>query len=549
MIEFKHKLPSMHIDGKNNGLYNNYEMVLPCMLTTTSPRLGLFLHTLNNEIHDERRLVFIDGKVIMCCNNWMRDFVHIMKGAMHWEYDLKSYLEFTLQTQHPKGYFYELIKQLDDEHWKYVDEEHYIIYPDDNLALVRLEIENDIEYILVEGVMQYYKATGDLEFVKKYLPALEKGIDYVTSDEKRFSKEYGLCIRAYTIDTWDFTYDPISQEDRRIHDNEKMCIMHGDNSGVYQAMLQLAFFNEKLGNVERATVWKERAEVLKKNMIRHLWNGKFFRHQLCINGEELDDLENSRLSLSNTYDMNRGVTDFAQSRSIIEEYMARRETTQYFAEWFSIDPPYEMFKTFEAGQYVNGAISPFAAGELAKAAFNNGYEEYGYDILERFIDLTKRDNGVFFLYNAKKPKDGESLNEVEEASAAGPSAWGAAALLSAFDEGLVGIVDKDCLYREINFSPRLVLCDYGEMRYITGYEISHKFVDVRFVATEMGIRYDVYSEAEKINAHILLPKGKRCSKLIVNGEEMEINHVEVANSVYVDTSVKGAKKVTFEILY
>jgi hypothetical protein len=411
---------------------------------------------------------------------------------------------------------------------------------------VRLELENDIEYLLVEGVMQYYKSTGDLEFISKYLSTLEKGINYVTSDTRRFSEEYGLCIRPYTIDTWDFTFNIKSKTDRRIHDDEIMCIMHGDNSGVYQAMLFLAFFNEKLGNNKKAEEWKDRAEILKKNMFIHLWNGKFFRHQLCINGEEIDNLENVRLSLSNTYDMNRGVTNLEQSRSIIEEYIERRKTTDFFAEWFSIDPVYEKFADLTAGQYVNGGISPFTAGELAKAAFNNGYEEYGYDILERFADLTERDNCIYFLYNAKKVKDGDT---VAESPNSGPSAWGAAALLSAFDEGLLGIVDKDCLYREIDFSPRLVLCDYGEMRYITGYENVHKFVDVRYTSNEMGLRYDVYSKAEKINAHILLPKGKQCSKLLVNGVEKEFKHVQIANSLYVDVSVKGENKVSFEIIY
>jgi hypothetical protein len=87
------------------------------------------------------------------------------------------------------------------------------------------------------------------------------------------------------------------------------------------------------------------------------------------------------------------------------------------------------------------------------------------------------------------------------------------------------------------------------MRYITGYENVHKFVDVRYTSNEMGLRYDVYSKAEKINAHILLPKGKQCSKLLVNGVEKEFKHVQIANSLYVDVSVKGENKVSFEIIY
>ena len=539
MIEFDYKLPSLNIQGRQNGIYNNDEMALPCILTSETPKPGKFLRKLHDEICHERKLVFIDGKVLMCNKNWIRDHVHIMKGFKHFDYDLRSYLEFTLQTQNEKGYYYELIKQIDDYHWTFVDDSHYVLYPDDNLSLVRLELEADVEYLVVEGAMQYYRATGDLAFIRTYIKNLEKGIDYVTSDEKRFSKEYGLCIRPYTIDTWDFTDAESSNTDRRIHEDEQMCIMHGDNSGVFRAMLDLAFFRDKLGDAEKAEEWRVRAEEIRKNMFRYLWNGKFFVHQRPLTGEPRDEYENIRLSLSEAYDINRGVTTLEQTESIIDEYLERKKNTPYFAEWFSIDPPYEKFNHYRKGRYVNGAISPFTAGELAKAALNNGYEAYGYDILKRFVDLTERDGAVYFLYN---PMTGERQG-------GGPSAWGAAALLSAFDEGLAGVNDADCLYREIDFSPKFVVCPYGEIRYLTGYEISHKFVDVRYVLKDEGMRYDLISEAEKVNARILLPEGKICKTLLVNGMETKFETETVRKSNYVCASVAGTKKLSFEIIF
>ena len=405
---------------------------------------------------------------------------------------------------------------------------------------MRLELEADIEYLVVEGVWQYYRTTGDFEWVKSVLPRLEKAINYMTSSPKRWNKEYGLVVRPFTIDTWDFTNDPASQTDRRIHENEPMCAMHGDNSGVYEAMNILAFFNDKLGEHDKAEEWRSRAAELKNNMFKHLWNGKFFIHQLHINHDGIDDKENERLSLSNGYDINRGVTDISQSRSIIEEYMARRKTTTAFAEWFSIDPPYADFKGYAPGKYVNGSISPFTAGEIALAAFKNGYEEYGWDIISRFIDIAERDKSVAFLYF---PGDGAPQN------GSGPSGWGSAALLNAVDEGLCGVYDKDCLYREIDFSPRLVVTGYKELRFITGYELSHKFVDVRFIIKDVGMRYNVYSDAEKINFHILLPKGKTCRALIVDGEQTPFEAVRVGDSAYVDFSYAPSSRVSAEILF
>lgn len=538
MIEFDYRLPSLNIEGRHNGTYNNKEMVIPCCLTTTDYRLGEFLHQLHNAIHDDRSFCFIDGRAIMVSKNWIRDHVHEMKGFKHWDYDLRSFLDLIIETQREDGQFYELVKQLDDGHWRMVDEDCRVIYTEDNLALVRLELEADIEYLVVEGVMQYYRATGDLGYLERVLPRLEKGIDYITSSPKRFDAEHGLVMRPFTIDTWDFTNEMSSGCDRRIHENEPMSIMHGDNSGVFDAMNSLAWINARLGKTEKAAEWRKRAEKLRESMMKYLWNGSFFIHQLHLGHDGLDDLESERLSLSNTYDINRGVTTLEQSRSIIEEYIARRAKTKAFAEFFSIDPPYPKFKEYAPGRYVNGAISPFTAGELAKAAFNNGYESYGWDIIKRFIGFMERDGDIYFLYSPEdsSPQDG------------GPSAWGAAALLSAVDEGLAGIVDADSLYRVIELSPRFVVTDYTELRYITGYEVSHTFVDLRFVSKAEGLRYDIYSKAEQINAHILLPSGKLPARVLLDGSEVEFSKCSVGDSQYVELTIMSGN-ARIEVIY
>ena len=316
--------------------------------------------------------------------------------------------------------------------------------------------------------------------------------------------------------------------------------MHGDNSGVYAAMHQLAWFNRRLGNEEKAAEWEARAAALRENMRKHLWNGRFFVHQLHLGHDGLDDLEAERLSLSNTYDINRGVTTLSESRAIIEEYMRRRAVTPHFAEWFTIDPPYaDGFYTHKAGRYVNGAISPFTAGELAKAAFQNGYEDYGWDIIRRFMQLIERDGTAYFLYNTDSTPQPEG----------GPSAWGAAALISAVDEGLAGITDLGVRYDELGFSPRFPVTEYRELRYLTGYEVSGTLVDVRYILTDEGMRYDVYSPAKRITAHILLPKGKECRTLLLGGTPVPFTTETVADSHYVNLVTEASGYASLEILF
>ena len=123
MIEFKHKLPSMNIDGKHNGTYNNIELGFPSILTTDDSKLGLFLRALRNNISCERSQIFIDGKVMMVDKNWIRDHVHTMKAFKHWEYDIDTFWNFIVDTQREDGMFYELIKQMDDTHWSFVNED------------------------------------------------------------------------------------------------------------------------------------------------------------------------------------------------------------------------------------------------------------------------------------------------------------------------------------------------------------------------------------------------------------------------------------------
>ena len=64
------------------------------------------------------------------------------------------------------------------------------------------------------------------------------------------------------------------------------------------------------------------------------------------------------------------------------------------------------------------------------------------------------------------------------------------------------------------------------------------------------MRYDVYSPARKISAHILLPDGKRCATLLVNGTEAAFETETIGQSVYVNAEITGAlSPVQFEILF
>ena len=527
MSEFHPVLPS-----RKMGQYNSPESGFPCMMSTKGPSLGRLIHAMRRTVVGERRLFFVDGRVVMCNLNWIRDHVHMMKAFMHWEHDLTSFYQYILDNQSEEGWFFEMLKQIDDMHWSFVHPKFMRQYPQDNMAATRLELEADVEYLMVEGAMQIYRVTGDDQWIQAALPQLEKGINYMTSDPDRWDSAHGLCKRPFTIDTWDFAYGK-SNDNRRIEPDTPMSIMHGDNSGVYQAMHQLAWLRRRFGDEVVAKAWEKRADALRENMFRWLWNGRFFIHQLHLNHAGADDREAERLSLSNPYDVNRGVTDLTQSRAVIGEYLARRETTHTFAEWFSIEPPYEpAFGSSAAGRYVNGGISPFTAGELAKAAFQNGMEAYGWDIVKRLMAMVERDGTIFFLYD----REGGSRE-----LGGGPSGWGAAAILSAIDEGLAGIVDRDVQYRRMAFEPRWVVTEHDELRYTTGYELGKVKIDVYMKRTQNALNYRLDTPSEHIDCRVLLPEGRPCRSVTVNGEAVPFRTEKTGESAYAAFELDGPR--------
>ena len=154
--------------------------------------------------------------------------------------------------------------------------------------------------------------------------------------------------------------------------------------------------------------------------------------------------------------------------------------------------------------------------------------------------MVERDKAIYFLYtpDTAKPLGG------------GPSGWGAASVIHAIDEGLAGIRDADKGYAVIDFSPRWPVTEYTELRYVTGYERAGKFVDCRYILTEKGLRYRLESPARRVNAHVLLPKGRRVAGFYVNGEKTEGFEIEnIADSVYLNWRGASGKAVDFEILF
>jgi hypothetical protein len=178
--------------------------------------------------------------------------------------------------------------------------------------------------------------------VKRLLPIMEKALQYVLTDDWRWDKKTKLVKRGYTIDTWDFDYTAGRYPwlNFRIDDHTYWGIMHGDNSGYYEAFAQMGALYAQVGGKKGALKWQKAAQALRRRTNAVCFNGKFYTHHVHLVPVKIEGVdENQQLSLSNPMNINRGLATHEMAVNIIKEYQKRGNAKAAFADWFSLDPP------------------------------------------------------------------------------------------------------------------------------------------------------------------------------------------------------------------
>lgn len=453
---------------------------------------------LRDRVAGDRATWYRHGCVIRTNPTWVRDHIHEMKAYKYWQEDLSSFVDMLIELQHAEGFFYEIIGKADHDHQAFVDAKHRLVEQDKDLCWIRLELEADVEYLMVEAAYAIWKASGDNSAMAKRLPHLKRALEYDFTDPTRWDATHGALKRTFTIDTWDFTYG-CSDRNRRIEPNMPMGIMHGDNSGLYCACRQLAEMLRAAGESAKAAEWDKKGAELRKRVNSLCWNGRYYTHQILLQPVDTGVREEDILSLSNTYDINRGLPTHEMAVKIIDEYRARREKNagKHFAEWYSIDPPYPKFGPYAAGHYINGGIAGFVAGELAKAALHHGREAYGADILHRVAKKVAEDGFIGFLYNA----EGKAIG-------GGPQGWSAAAVISALIEGLAGICDDATCFHHVTISPRFAAAGIDQAKVCARYGPSGAYVTMAYDhdPAQRRITLRLAGVSEHARIRLLLPE-------------------------------------------
>ena len=526
-------------------LFSNYTVSAQASFSIGSGKYYTLLNDLKRNLYENEYLkkVELDGQQRQMFITWVRDHIHTMKAYKYWEKDMASYIAFFMGRANPKGMYFDYAMSYKNENVGQLfftncfDNQFYFVDVENQNFFFRMPMEADLEYLMVEGVYTNWQTTGDMVYLKQWLPVLVKGMKYEMTDPLRWSAKSLLVKRPYTIDTWDFTSQPDSLKgvDRLLGhidntDKTPKGIMHGDNSGMYQASRQLAQLYDALGEMPKAKEWNLQAELFLQRLNTVCWNGKFYSHFIPedpypahIKSDPLNSI-----GLSNTYSINRGTATHEMAASIIETYkeIGEKNKNESLAQWYGVYPfIYPHFGNYAVGEYMNGAILPLVGGELCKAAFQNGYERFAVEqlnILEKIIQIN---NGrIPGCVNA----DGTAQKE------AIPDEWGQAAFVSAMVEGLAGVVDRGVQFNEAEISPRWYFAGIDSISVSVGYGSDGNQVKYayQFNPKKKEVKITTSGKFAQFTLRVPVPENCKTATASVNGKNALVIVQEVNTSKY-----------------
>lgn len=476
---------------------------------------------------------------------WLRDYSDMMRAFKYWERDMKSVVDHIAETQTETGWLFDYFSMTPEK--PPCEKENWAKY-------VRVPVEADVEYRFIKAAYLAWQATGDDRWLKRLLPNMERALHYILTDAWRWDKKRKLVKRAFTIDTWDFDYTAGRYPwlNFRIDDQTCWGIMHGDSSGYYEAFLLLSRLYECLGKRAQARRWSTYARAFRRRANAVSFNGTFYTHHVHLTPVAIDGVdEQQQLSLSNPMDINRGLATHAMAVMIIREYQRRGIASGAFAPWYSIDPPFPdgLFgdEKLVRGAYCNGGIMPLVGGELARAAFEHGFEEFGVEQLLRYEELTRQNESYLWYF----PDGRKSTVETSTSPDASPTdGWGSSAMCYALVEGLAGVVDEGKTFRQVRLSPRWtaaarktaeVQCVYGASGASFGYIYAHDPI-------RRTIDLETAGKA-KVHLHLLLPKEITRCAVWVNGRPVRHRLTCVEKSMYVDSDYEMRDSASIRVTY
>jgi hypothetical protein len=175
-------------------------------------------------------------------------------------------------------------------------------------------------------------------------------------------------------------------------------------------------------------------------------------------------------------------------------------------------------------------------GELAKAAFDWGFEQYGAQILRRYYDLVSASGASYLWYF---PDGTPASKETSTSPEALPTdGWGSSAMLYALIEGLAGIEDRHKLFEKIRLSPRWPAAGVEAAEVRVEYPASSAWLEYDYHKFRDKLALNLRSPHSHIQFHLLLPEGVLVKSVTLGRQNIRHRVCLTGSSRYCDFTVE-----------
>jgi hypothetical protein len=256
-------------------------------------------------------------------------------------------------------------------------------------------ITSDEETSLIHAAYLYYSMTGNVAWLESPvgdLPVIERlnrAADWLVSH--RFDADLGLFWRGHTVDWGDVKFEESSNYTDYDPEQDHRTASIYDQALAYMALSELADMNAAVGDAARASEWRDKANALKEQTNARLWRADkgFYLTHLHITPLEHDFDESAMVSISNALAIYAGLTDFDQSRAILDNLERVRVEAGADKPGLSIYPYYpnqwpDLFFDYLGmgyGNYQNGGVWDWWGGVQIQAELVKGFASQGTEHL------------------------------------------------------------------------------------------------------------------------------------------------------------------------
>ncbi len=472
---------------------------------------------------------------------WIRDFatqIPLLRYRYPREY-LTGTVEEILAAQQSDGSVYDWVSPYcrftaDSVCWKQGAPHAKVIYKSDSTTLWadKNTIAADQESSVVDAAFQIFALTGDPNWLDKevngklIVDRLDLALEYVLKN--RFDSAHGLVTSGFTVDWGDAS--PVYPDQRVIYldQNTPVVVAVYPNAMFYQAARELGAIYMLLGLPNQAYYWTQRAEGIKTNVNKYLWQEDkgFYRMHLTLTpalAQGYPDDSDMFAMGGNAVAVLDGVADAHQAERIFQIAQERQRQYGISTVAGAVLPPFPagFFKTAwgKPFSYLNGGQWDWFAARLMLAEFERGYSTLAY---RQMAEVAKKDVQAGGLYEWNTPEG--------EGKGANPYLSNAGALARAVIEGLFGItMSASALEIRIRLGnhPGRIQLDQPATGTTADYDYSYN-------AKEKMIRLHYASNHSGVGPlEILLPKGEQARQLLRDGHIVEFKVKTVGQDTFV----------------